>query len=162
MIDVQVVRWPGEHLAVEDLRAKGIPRLLLVEADEPVPAITDCLEDWVRVGASDADLEARRQGVAARSQAHAMRPIVDDVGILRFRSRWVALSPVERDLASGLVDRFNTVVARELLAERAWPEGTPSRNAIDVHMLRLRRRVNTIGLEIRTIRARGYLLQPLA
>jgi biotin operon repressor len=28
-------------------------------------------------------------------------------------------------------------------------------------MLRLRRRISTLGLEVRTVRARGYLLQAL-
>ena len=46
-----------------------------------------------------------------------------------------------------------------MLAERAWPTGVPTRNALDVHVLRLRRRIAPLGLEIRTVRARGYLLQ---
>ena len=33
-MDVEVRRWPGERLAVEDLRAREIPRLLLIEGDE--------------------------------------------------------------------------------------------------------------------------------
>ena len=158
-MNVEVMRWPSERLAVDDLRRKGVPRLLLVEPDEPAPELADCLEDWVRLPTSDADLDARRRVVAMRAMAHAIVPTLDDSGVLRFRDMWVALSPVERDLASGLVDRFDAVVPRERLAERAWPEGVPSRNALDVHMLRLRRRVNSIGLEVRTIRARGYLLQ---
>ena len=48
---------------------------------------------------------------------------------------------------------------RDTLARRAWPDGTPTRNALDVHVLRFRRRVAPIGLELRTVRARGYLLQ---
>ncbi len=44
---------------------------------------------------------------------------------------------------------------------RAWPGGSPTRNALDVHLLRLRRRISTLGLEVRTVRARGYLLQAL-
>jgi DNA-binding response OmpR family regulator len=38
----------------------------------------------------------------------------------------------------------------------------PTRNALDVHVLRLRRRIAPLGLEIRTVRARGYLLQAAA
>ena len=37
--------------------------------------------------------------------------------------------------------------------------GAPTRNALDVHVLRLRRRLAPLGLEIRTVRSRGYLLQ---
>jgi DNA-binding response OmpR family regulator len=46
-----------------------------------------------------------------------------------------------------------------VLRKRAWPDGLPSRNALDVHMVRLRRRIAELSLEIRTVRSRGYLLQ---
>ena len=58
-----------------------------------------------------------------------------------------------------LLDRFGAVVTRDTLADRAWPSGVPTRNALDVHVLRLRRRIAPLGLEIRTVRSRGYLLQ---
>ena len=66
---------------------------------------------------------------------------------------------MEQALAAALLDRFGAVVARDTLAVRAWPEGLPTRNALDVHVLRLRRRIAPLELEIRTVRARGYLLQ---
>lgn len=159
---MEVLRWPAERLAVDDLRARGVPRLLLLDGDEPAPEPPDCLEDWIRMPAADADLAARRAGLARRSGEHAVRPTLDEAGVLRFREHWVGLSPVERDLVSAMVDRFGAVVSRGVLSERAWPEGAPSRNALDVHMLRLRRRVASIGLEVRTIRSRGYLLQSVA
>jgi len=59
-----------------------------------------------------------------------------------------------------MVDRFGAVVTRETLADRAWPTGVPTRNALDVHVLRLRRRIASLGLEIHTVRSRGYLMQP--
>ena len=160
-VDVEVMRWPAERLAVDDLRAKGIARLLLLEVDEPVPEMYDCLEDWARLPLSDSDLYARRTAVAARAKTHAVAPTLDDTGVARFRDRWVALSPVERDLAAGLIERFGTLVSRELLSERAWPDVAHTRNALDVHVLRLRKRLRSIGLEMRTVRARGYLLQAL-
>ena len=86
-------------------------------------------------------------------------PAVDEDGLLRYRGRWVTLSPVERALAAALVDRFGAVVGRDTLVRRAWAGGNPTRNALDVHMLRLRRRIAELGLEVRTVRARGYVLQ---
>ena len=73
----------------------------------------------------------------------------------------MTLSPVERSLAAALVDRFGAVVGRDTLARRAWPGESPTRNALDVHMLRLRRRIAELSLEVRTVRARGYLLQAI-
>ena len=66
---------------------------------------------------------------------------------------------MERALAAALVERFGAVVGRDTLVRRAWPAGAPTRNALDVHMLRLRRRIAPLGLEVRTVRSRGYLLQ---
>ena len=60
---------------------------------------------------------------------------------------------------AGLLDRFGAVVSREQLAKTGWPRGAPGRNALDVHMLRLRRRIAPVGLAIKTVRSRGYLLE---
>jgi two-component system, OmpR family, response regulator len=79
-------------------------------------------------------------------------------GILRFRGRWVDLPPVEHSLAAVLVERFGAVVGRDALTRRAWPTERPTRNALDVHMSRLRRRIAPLSLGVRTVRARGYLL----
>jgi DNA-binding response OmpR family regulator len=50
-------------------------------------------------------------------------------------------------------------VSRDALARAGWPDGAPGRNALDVHVLRLRRRLVPVGLVIRTVRSRGYLLE---
>ena len=44
-------------------------------------------------------------------------------------------------------------------ARAGWPSGAPGRNALDVHVLRLRRRLVPLALAIRTVRSRGYLLE---
>jgi len=79
--------------------------------------------------------------------------------VLRNGDRWVSLPPVEARLTSALLERFGAVVRREALARAGWPEGAPGRNALDVHVLRLRRRMEQVGLVIRTVRSRGYLLE---
>jgi DNA-binding winged helix-turn-helix (wHTH) protein len=58
-----------------------------------------------------------------------------------------------------LLERYGSVVSRETLTSAGWPGGAPGRNALDVHVLRLRRRLDPIGLAIRTVRSRGYLLE---
>jgi DNA-binding winged helix-turn-helix (wHTH) protein len=69
------------------------------------------------------------------------------------------LPPVEARLMVALIDRFGAVVSRDQLARSGWPEGSPGRNALDVHVLRLRRRIAPLGLSIKTVRSRGYLLE---
>src|SRR5262249_49840085 len=154
-----LVRWPEEDARLERLRASGTPRLLLVGEDLAAPQPVDALEDWIRLPAGEDDLRVRVATLAGRAGGTNDHPAVDEDGLLRYRGRWVTLSPVERALAAALVDRFGAVVGRDTLARRAWTGGNPTRNALDVHMLRLRRRIAPLGLEVRTVRARGYVLQ---
>ena len=158
-MDVVLVRWPEEDARLRQLRDTGSPRLLLLNGESEPPDSADCLEDWIRLPADDRDVRARVAALSSRAAIDQTAPEVDGDGLLRFRGRWVALSPVESALAITLVDRFGAVVGRETLARRAWPDGTPTRNALDVHMLRLRRRIAQLGVEVRTVRSRGYLMQ---
>lgn len=159
-MDVVLLRWPAERARREQLRELGRPRLLLVEGDAPAPVTEECLEDWLRVPAPEADVAARAATLLARSRSHGgAPPALDDDGVLRHGDRWVALPPVEARLAHPLLDRFGTVVSREALAQAGWPDGAPGRNALDVHMLRLRRRLPPVHLVVRTVRSRGYLLE---
>jgi DNA-binding response OmpR family regulator len=158
-VDVVLIRYPEEHHRLDELRSNGAPRLLLVAPNEEPPVNEDCLEDWVRMPADDRDVRARLATLSARAMNDHGRPEIDDDGLLRFKGRWTSLSPVERSLASALVERYGAVVGRDVLAKRAWPGGAPTRNALDVHVLRLRRRIAALGLEVRTVRSRGYLLQ---
>jgi DNA-binding response OmpR family regulator len=80
-------------------------------------------------------------------------------GRLTLGGAWVALSPVEARLAGALVRRFGLVVDRASLAAAGHPDGPSGRAALDTQIARLRRRLAPLGLEIRTIRLRGYLLQ---
>lgn len=159
LMDVVLLRWPEESSRRTELEVVARPRLLLVEPGEPPPDCRDPLEDWIRLPADDQDVRARLSTLVTRSGIE--RPTLDDDGLLWFRGRWVSLSPVEQALAAGLLDRYGAVAGRDSLRKRAWPDGLPSRNALDVHMVRLRRRIHALALEVRTVRSRGYLLQAL-
>ena len=161
-MNVELVRWPSDPQRLSGLRDRGVPRLLLVSDDAEPPIPVDCLEDWIAAGAPEAALDARRRALQARARAHGAHPEIDTDGLLRHHDAWVSLSPVEQSLTRALLERFGAVVARDVLASRAWPDGAPTRNALDVHVLRLRRRLAPLGLEIRTVRSRGYLLQESA
>ncbi|MCX7620104.1 MAG: winged helix-turn-helix domain-containing protein [Acidimicrobiales bacterium] len=163
-MDVSVLRWPADADRRLRLAHIGQPRLLVVDPDATPPASSDCLEDWIRAPASEVDLQARIEGLRRRHRHHRIsvrteRPALDTDGVLRFDGRWVSLPPVEARLMRALVARFGAVVSREHLTRAGWPDGSPGRNALDVHVLRLRRRIEPIGLVIKTVRSRGYLLE---
>ncbi|HSL58681.1 MAG TPA: winged helix-turn-helix domain-containing protein [Acidimicrobiales bacterium] len=160
-MDVVLVRWPDERERRDQLRRSGHPRLLLLENGEPAPVSGDELEDWIRLPADESDVRARVAGLERRAQALAASvPSLDGDGVLRFSGSWVALPPVEARLTAALLERFGAVVSRDALARSGWPDGAPGRNALDVHVLRLRRRLEPLGLVIRTVRSRGYVLEP--
>ena len=160
-MDVTLVRWPAELSRRERLADEGLPRLLLVEGGELPPGVVDVVEDWIRVPADEADIRARVATLQARYEAliQGVAPLLDDDGVIRVGAAWVSLPPVEARLTTALLERFGMVVSREMLANSGWPDGAPGRNALDVHVLRMRRRLAPLGLVIRTVRSRGYLLE---
>jgi hypothetical protein len=159
-VDVMLVRWPSEAEQRARLATRHIPRLLLVDDGIPPPETLDCLEDWIRLPAPESDVRARIDGLRVRSRAHLRTmPEIDGHGVLRFGSGWVSLPPVEARLADALVVRFGAVVGRDTLRRSIWPGSAPGRNVLDVHVLRLRRRLAPLGLAIRTVRSRGYMLE---
>jgi DNA-binding response OmpR family regulator len=180
-MDVTMLRWPDEQARRSRISETHEPRLLLVPDGEEPPAVVDCLEDWIRIPATENEVRARVEALAVRSLAHngngagngagtsngnghghddAALPMLDDFGVLRLNGSWVALPPLEARLTEALLERLGAVTSRELLIRAGWPSGAPGRNALDVHVLRLRRRLQPVGLAIRTVRSRGYLLEP--
>jgi DNA-binding response OmpR family regulator len=159
-VEVTLVRWPGEEDRRARLRDAHHPRLLLVENDAAPPEPTDELEDWIRVPAREEDVEVRLHTLERRASAlHAFVPELDANGVVHVGSRWTALPPVEARMVARMLDHWGQVVGRTEMAEAGWPDGAPGRNALDVHVLRLRRRLAAVGLVIRTVRSRGYVLE---
>ncbi|MSZ29607.1 MAG: hypothetical protein F2634_04515 [Actinobacteria bacterium] len=67
--------------------------------ESPPPDSIDTLEDWVRLPAADPDVRARVATLEMRASSTVSSPELDADGLLRYRDRWVSLSPVESLLA---------------------------------------------------------------
>lgn len=159
-MDVELLRWPTERERRERLRSSGKPRLLLVEGSAEPPSPADLLEDWIRVPADRADVRVRIEGLIQRSQGPIRSEIVvDETGTLNHGSHRVVLPPMEARILGVLIEQMGHVISRPDLSLAVWPDDPPDRNVLDVHLVRLRRRIKEAGLEIRTIRSRGLLLQ---
>ncbi|UDY37088.1 winged helix-turn-helix domain-containing protein [Dermatobacter hominis] len=158
---VALVRWPEQTDRRAALCSEARPRLLLLEADDPPPEPLDDLEDWVRLPVSDADLRSRAEWLLRRAPLPG-RPVLDDDGVLHSGDQHLALPPIEARMTGVLLERFGAVASRESVVRAAWPDAAPGRNALDVHILRLRRRLEPVGLAVRTVRNRGYRLEPVA
>jgi DNA-binding response OmpR family regulator len=156
---VHFVRWPTERGKRDHYRAQGLPTLLLVDPGAPPPVCGDPREDWVRTPVSKVDLDARISGLRARTAASHL-PEIDPVGVVRFSSLSVAVSPTEADLLSALVDRIGEVVGRDSLLRCLPDRQADSRcNALNLHIMRIRRRIQPLGLTIRTVWGKGYVLE---
>jgi DNA-binding response OmpR family regulator len=88
-------------------------------------------------------------------------PTIDALGVLRHNGSWISLSPTHEAIMRALIGQFGEAVARTDLAAHTWPDGGPDPHAIDVHVHRLRPRLERIGLVIHTLRGRGYMLEAL-
>lgn len=158
-MDVALIQWPSDETLRCQLAERRRPRLLLVEADAEPPVCSDPLEDWVRLPVSRADRNARVCALETRYDADGPDiPRLDEVGTLRHRGATTQLSEIQARLIEPLIERFGGVVGRDTLTAAAWPGTDAAANSLDVTVGRLRRQLGPVGLEIRTVRSRGYLL----
>jgi len=157
--DVVFVRWPAQSELRTRCRNKGVPRLLVVEGGAQPPISNDPIEDWVRPPVSRCDLRARVAALQKRFN-HSQVPTVDSTGTLSFGRHSITVSATQADLLRLLIDRFGKVVYRvEITQYLASRTPAPNRNSLDLHIMRLRRRLLPIDLSIRTVWGRGYLLE---
>jgi DNA-binding response OmpR family regulator len=157
--DVIFVRWPAQADLRSRCQSEGIPRLLVVEGGAVPPVSNDPTEDWVRPPISKDDLEARVKALQNRFDSRQV-PILDSSGTLSYGSRSITISTTQTELMALLVERFGEVVYRnEFTHCLAVRVSTLTRNSLDLHIMRLRRRLLPIDLSIRTVWGRGYMLQ---
>lgn len=164
-----LVRWPGDAAVRAALASQGRPRLLVIESATPPPLMWDDREDWIRSTADPVEVEARWSRLAAAADApdacppdRLPLPLLDAVGHLQAADgREVHLDPVETRMVRLLLVSCDRIVRRDELRTAAWPSGSVSERAVDGRISRLRRGIGAVGLQIVTVRGRGYLLERL-
>ncbi len=148
----------------------------------PVPVlmltVRDALEDRITgldLGADDylakpfelGELEARVRALIRRSHAGASSELVHgplrfDMAGRRLYSDGQALELAARELAviELLLLRAGRVVTKQQIADHlyGWDDAS-SNNAIEVFVYRLRKKIAPSGVDIRTVRGMGYLVE---
>jgi two-component system, OmpR family, copper resistance phosphate regulon response regulator CusR len=175
-------------LVVLDLGLPGRGGLEILEARRKVShdglvliiSALDRVDDRVRglvAGADDylvkpfavTELVARVQALLRRGRGNAPRLSVKDLHIdlvthkVERAGRRIDLTGREFDLLEYLVRHAHATVSREMLAHEIWKDvgrATPLDNVIDVHIARLRRKIDTPNLTklIHTVRGVGFRL----
>ncbi len=150
-------------------RSTGIPVLILTARDalqSRVEALDLGADDYMVKPFDLPELEARvraliRRGHFGASPRLTLGPLtLDTVGRrASFNRRPIDLSAREISVLEALMLRANRVVSKEQLAEQlsSW-NGEISDNAVEVYVHRLRKKLESGGVMIRTIRGLGYLL----
>lgn len=159
---------------VRRLRARGsqLPVLLLTARD--------AVEDRVRgleLGADDylvkpfatAELVARIRALARRNAAPSSIVTVGQLTLdpdarrARIGSRALDLSVREWAVLEYLLQQLGRVVSKQQIIEAILPWGDDlTTNAVEVYVSRLRLKLQDAGIEIRTIRGFGYMLEASA
>jgi len=87
------------------------------------------------------------------------RPTIDEFGLLRCEGRWVSLTPTEERVMRELLEHVGRVCSRTQLVKAGWPFGLANERKLDTYVRRLRAKIPEFGLEIRTVRKRGFVLE---
>lgn len=174
ILDIGLPKLDGYEV-LRRMRRKG--------SKTPVLMLTarDALEDRVRgldLGADDyltkpydlPELEARVRALIRRGQSGGGSDLVHGDLTLDTAGRRATIKGAPLDLSArelGVLEvlmlRAGRVVSKEQLAEQlyGWGEEVGA-NAIEVYMHRLRKKLEPAGVNVRTIRGLGYLLEKAA
>jgi DNA-binding response OmpR family regulator len=166
-----------EVLSALRRNGKALPVLILSaqsEIETRVDALRTGADDFLTKPFSMLELEARLQALLRRGRPERdLRLVVHDLTLdiaLRRVERGnhlIELTGLEFDILELLMRHANQVVSRDMLARAVWKEVqrvTPIDNLIDVHIGRLRKKVDVAGLRplIHTKRGVGFTLSDKA
>ncbi len=158
------------------LRSRGlaVPVLVLTARDtieDRVAGLDRGADDYLVKPFAFAELLARLRSLVRRGKAdQAGRLVFADLELdpvareVRRAGKSIELTSREFDLLAYLLRHRGQIVSREMLARDVWKEpgrGTPLDNVIDVHITRLRRKIDTDAPDklIHTLRGVGFTLK---
>lgn len=158
---------------LSQLRRDGstLPVVMLTARDavrDRVAGLDMGADDYVLKPFEPDELVARVRAVVRRKTGAATASIVVgelvcqlDDGVARVGDRLLDLRPREWAALKVLVSRPGRTVNRGLLAAEMFPgDDDVAANVLDVHVGRLRRKLQPGGPQIRTLRGVGYRLDP--
>jgi len=175
LLDVNLPERDGFEL-LRSLRDDGVttPALFLSARSEVADRIRGLnlgADDYLPKPFAFAELVARIRAIGRRASAESdegcieIADVVVDVARHRVTrgGEEIELTPKEFEIFEFLARNAGAVVSRAMILERVWGYGfDPYSNLIDVHMNRLRRKVDRDrgARLIHTLKGVGYILEP--
>ena len=164
--------------AIARMRAGGARGLILVlsalgRAANRVEGLEKGADDYLPKPFEPEELRARLRALLRRGTMQVLDNDLLAFGDLEIRLKartvhvkrgHVAVSPKEFELLTYFAQNAGQVVTRMQLLENVWKlHFDPGTNVVDVHVGRLRRKLEEAGsLAIQTARGEGYVFAPLA
>lgn len=173
ILDLGLPKMPGMEV-LKRLRARSsmVPVLILTAADsveERVKGLDHGADDYMAKPFALSELEARVRALTRRGAGGGPTVIkhgplcFDQVGRVAYMNDQILdLSARELGLLEILLKRIGRLVSKEQLVDHLceWGEEV-SNNAIEVYVHRLRKKIETGGVRIATVRGLGYCLEKL-
>lgn len=163
--------------AIARMRAGGVHALILVlsalgRAANRVEGLEKGADDYLPKPFEPDELRARLRALLRRGTVQVLDNDLIAFGDLEIRLRartvhvrraHVSVSPKEFELLTFFARHSGQVVTRMQLLEQVWKlHFDPGTNVVDVHVGRLRRKLEAAGsTAIQTARGEGYLFDPL-
>lgn len=159
---IEALRKSGNRTPVLILSALG-------DVDERIRGLKSGGDDYLAKPFAFGELLARLDALLRRSQAQHVETtlLVGDLSMdllthkVTRAGKPVALQPREYKLLEYLMRHANQVVTRTMLLESVWDyHFDPQTNVVDVHVSKLRQKLDAGGAQplLRTVRNAGYML----
>jgi DNA-binding response OmpR family regulator len=154
-------------------RRKHVPVLILTARDElqdRVHGLNLGADDYLTKPFELPELEARMRAVTRRARGAADdnvkvgRLALDSAGQrVMLDGSALELSSREFRVLEMLMTRSGRVISKEALIQRlyGWDQEV-GKNAVEIFVHRVRKKLQSAGVNIRTVRGLGYLLEPVA
>ena len=151
-------------------RRNSVPVMMLTvrdTVDDRVAGLDLGADDYLTKPFELSELEARVRALIRRSHASASAELVhgalrlDTVGRRLYRNgQPVDLSARELGVVELLLLREGRVVTKQQIVDHLYGwDDTSSSNAVEVFVYRLRKKLEDSGVEIRTVRGMGYIIE---
>jgi two-component system phosphate regulon response regulator PhoB len=150
----------------------GVPVIMVTAKSEEIDRVLGFevgANDYVTKPFSMRELLLRVRAVIRRSHTAEPKPSLITFGRLHLDAEshrvWiddqeVTLTALEFKLLLELLDRRGRVESRETLLEKVWSaDGDSTTRTVDTHIMRLRRKLGSMGEHIETLRGVGYRLR---